>query len=380
MSRAARAATKPTIPTSRHRRTCGVERPDGAIGSNPMKARKMSGGDTAASVSKSIMSPRRDHEVLPEFAREPSGRDSPNGLRLRMSRFLALVAGFGLATAGAAAPAAAQTPAPAAAATISIPFDPPLDTTLVYGWTQSSNEGPETVTLNIQVSFARDAEGYVMTVAGDLPPGTPPGQIATILQEPFSVRLTRYGELVGLADEAGYWARLDRVMAVILRGVPHAADRQAIETMVVRLRALPHDELLVSLCQRVGPIIAIAGHDIPAGEVAFDSVRESVIGPMTMQSRMTSEVRADGMAQVAIITTVPPDQLPGIAANLQRDFALPHADGAPLHQTGYEERNLYIVSRRTGLAETWTSTRTISWEVEGAPRSGVLTQELRLAH
>jgi hypothetical protein len=297
-----------------------------------------------------------------------------------MSRFLALVAAFAFAAAGLATPApAAQTPAPAAA-TISIPFDPPIGTVLLYRWTQSSNEGPERVTLNIRVSFARDAEGYVMTVAGDLPPGIPPGQIATILQEPFSVRLTPHGELVGLADEAGYWAGLDRVMAVILRGMPNAADRQAIETMMVRLRALPHDELVASLCQRVVPVIAIAGHDIPAGEVAFDSERESVIGRMTMQSRMTSEVRPGGMAQVAIITTVPPDQLPGIATNLQRDFALPHAGGAPLHQTGYEEREIYLVSRQTGLAETWTSARTITWEEEGAARSGVLTQELRLAH
>jgi hypothetical protein len=301
-----------------------------------------------------------------------------------MSRFVTFLAGFGIAAAGVAAPVrAAQPPATAADNAISIPFAPPLGTILVYRSTQSRNRNgqPETVTLDIRVTFARDADGYIMTVASDLPSGMPSGQIATILQRPFSVRLTRDGELIGLADEDRFWAELDRVMAVILRGLPDAAGRRAVETMMARVRALPHDELVALLCERVAVIFALAGHDLPEGEVAMpDDERESVLGRMTMQTRMISEVRADGMAQVTLITTVPRDQLSGLGANLQRDFAPARTRNAPLRLTSYEERSISLISRRTGLAESWTSTRSMTSEENGATRSAVVTQELRLVH
>src|SRR4051794_40325865 len=61
----ASVATRPAMPTRRHKRTSGIGRPDGATSSNPMKERKMIGSDTAASVSKSMaITPYRPERIL----------------------------------------------------------------------------------------------------------------------------------------------------------------------------------------------------------------------------------------------------------------------------------------------------------------------------
>lgn len=294
---------------------------------------------------------------------------------MHMVRIAPRLVVLGLLTAGIQTPASAEHRQRASTpAEVTIPFNPPTDAVLTYRYsaTDPREEHPGPHSFDMNVTFARAGEYYVMTVVAPVPPGLP-DEMAALIQRPFSVRLGPDGEMIGIVDEARFWAGVDQVTQTIT----DANVRQATATLVARMRALPPDELLPMISRSFAPIIASAGAELPIGEMSPpDEERESVAGRMTMHSRVLVEVLDADRAQITIVGTIPPEQLSGAMSGLFRDLAPPGATSF----TGFEDRQTSIVSRRTGLAESWVSARTVTIEWNGAPQTVVQTRELHWVH
>ena len=204
-----------------------------------------------------------------------------------------------IAAALAPIPSPADEPAPVpapAAARIEIPFDPPLGEALRYRLSRIENRNgqPHAVSLDMWVTFARDGDAFVMTTRTEAPPGLPaiPSMAATmaLLTRPYSLRVSAAGEIVGLVDEAGYWAALDRALAELGRAMPDPAGRRAAEAAIARIRALPRDELLALLSQNVSPILEFSATGMTPGEtLRANDERQSVLGPISQETSATIE-------------------------------------------------------------------------------------------
>jgi hypothetical protein len=264
---------------------------------------------------------------------------------------------------------------------ISIPFDPPIGTTLTYRMSQndSRNEQQAPVALNMRVTFARDGDGYIMTVVSDLPPGTPGGEIALLLQRPTSIRLNPDGEMIAMVDEDAYWASVDR-MTALMPAPADAAERHVTTTVVARMRALPPDERLALITRGFAPIVALAGHELAAGDLPQpDDERDTLMGRVVMQSRIITEALDNDMARVTLVASVPVEQLSRATSAMLHDFSPAGAAAIAVHFTAFEDRQIYVVSRRTGLMESWVSTRTVTGEQNGVSQTVVQRRELSRA-
>jgi hypothetical protein len=296
-----------------------------------------------------------------------------------MFRLLSLFAAFGII---ASAPATASVPRaspPPPSRAISIPFDPPLGETLVYRVSRSDPRNPQRapVAVEMQLRFTRDVDGFILTMVTPLPAGAPDDETTRLIARPFSVRLSPDGQLIGIVDDAGFWAALDNLAA----RNPDSAERRATEAVYARMRTLPPADLLAIIGSRFAPVIAFAGTNVTQGEIAQpDSPTETVIGRLTMHSRVISETVDDETARITIIGGVPPEQLTGGMSNMLHDLGPSGAARIQVHFTSYEDRANYVVSRRTGLAENFTSTRTITAEQDGVSESVVQTRELHRVH
>jgi len=295
-----------------------------------------------------------------------------------MFRPLTLFAAFGII---ASTPAAASVPRaspPPTSRVISIPFDPPLGETLVYRVSRSDpgNQQGATVAVEVRLTFTRDADGFILTVVTPLPAGAPDDEMSRLAARPFSVRLSADGQMTGLVDEAGFWAALDRLAT----RMPEGAERRATEAVYARMRAMPPADLLAMIGSSFAPVIAFAGANVTQGEVTQpDSQTETLVGRLTMHSRIICEAMDDETVRITIIAGVPPDQLSGGMSNMLHDVGPPGAARIPVHITSYEDRATYVVSRGTGLAESFRSTRTVAAEQDGISQTVVQTREINRA-
>jgi hypothetical protein len=281
----------------------------------------------------------------------------------------------------AAAPAQ---PSEISAEAVEIPFNPPLGQDLAYRYSRTDLRLGErqTMVVDFIVSFRRDDDGYVMTVRhvepGDGANSGAEGGLAALMRRPISVRVSADGEILSLIDPEGYWratqAALDEYMTA--RSAP-AQARQAVQTMIDRMRVLPPAEQLAQATQHFAPILEYAGGHFVRGEpIEVEQERDTPMGRLTQQFRVTLEGVSDGTARVVTLMTIPLEQL-GRAGGDFVGMVVPQRGSEPLPFTAHQDRNLHIVSMTSGLAESWELERSFEIETDGARRRSVATRSLR---
>lgn len=289
----------------------------------------------------------------------------------------------------AAAPPLTAQQAPAAvpevaAATIAIPFNPPLDEPLLYRFTvdETRNGQPIRTSLDLRVTFSRDATGPVITVAYLLPAGMSASHPAiAVLTRPVSLRLGDRAEIIGMVDEDGYWAALEGIMGGLARQAggddPEAARMMA--GLLAQMRALPLESRLALITRNFSALIEFSGAEMRQGEVVEETLEgESVFGPVVQEvSTSLTEVSASE-ARIQATYRLAPGQLEGIMRNLQERFgrAPPAGQAEALNEVNVTRRDSFRVSLRTGLTEHHESVITFEGEIDGEQGRARKTQRL----
>jgi len=287
----------------------------------------------------------------------------------------------------AVAPAVAQQ-SPAArqqvGAAIAIPFDPPLDRPLLYRQTvdQTRNGRPVSTSLDLRVTFARDGSGYIMTVAYLLPAGmsaTHPAMV--VLMRPISLRLNDRGAIVGMVDEAGYWAALDTIVDGLARhegGNDPSAARMMRELMA-SMRNLPDESRLALITRNFSPIIEYSGAEMRLDEVLEGSVESAgPFGPVVQDVRTSLTGASASEARIEATYRLAPGQLESMIRTLQTRFRrAPDArEQQTLGELDIERRDSFRISLTSGLTEQHESVVTLRGQIGGQAGAALKRQRL----
>ena len=294
----------------------------------------------------------------------------------RLSRILtSAVAAFQIATpptAGLAAADAAQSRSPAAP--IAIPFDPPLRQRLIYR-KQRIEESPGKTQRNefrFAIEFRREDDQYIMTLSrADPATGSAPKPAALNRQ---AFRVSPQGEIVGMIDEADYWAAVDDIVEKGLRNSSDEVDAAGTRWAMRQTRELPLRERMHILAGTVMPILFYAGLSVdPERPVEISDVQTTVLGPMTGTSRTTVEGITRDRATITRSWIIPNEQLQEALDRLSERFGRrPYGLGSSLISSDNMQR--FEIERGTGLARSYRSVRSTVTKEGDQRRSSIVTE------
>lgn len=296
-----------------------------------------------------------------------------------MTMLLALVAAIAQP---ASPPATAPVQAEAAARTVAIPFNPPLGEPLRYRQTteETRNGRPVSTSLDLSVTFSRDPAGYVMTAAYQLPEGMSPAHPAmAVLLRPLALRVSDGGEIVGMVDEAGYWAGLDTVVDGLARNVAgDAAAAEGLRGFIASMRSMPEDARLALIARNLSPLIEYSAIEMRLNEVLEGSIEGlSAVGPVVQEVRTTLVEASNEEARVQATYRLAPGQLEAMMRNLQARFGrAPDPRDAAFAAMNVERRDTFRISLRTGLTEEHEAVTIASGDMGGERGGAQKTQRL----
>ncbi len=243
---------------------------------------------------------------------------------------------FFLATLAALSLFAAPTPysegEPDEARIVHILFDPPVDRPLRYlVETIRDREGTQSRNGSI-VTVAFDAAdyGYRTTFVHEEAPGMDflpalPGmdRISELVRQPYSVRTSAAGEIVGLEDEAGLMERMSAAVELIAADADMPADAGiALRAYVQRFRDMPPAARLEFMMQDVAPIIGLGEVELVLGEAISVPIElPTPFGAIPVIAELRLENVVDGVALVISRTEVPDDEFRAIALNAIEQLA-----------------------------------------------------------
>ena len=181
---------------------------------------------------------------------------------------------------------------------VRIPFAPPLGTTLRYLLVHDEPRGGRAVRteFGLLVRFERVSEGYRMVTTLQAP-GTAAfraNPVIQITERPIAFRLDREGAIVGIDEEAQYWAGIDEVFDRLLAG-PMKNDVTATRMFrgtLEHMKQLPLPERLELVGRNVKPLVSFAGADIRVGAtIPLGDEEAAVPLPMLKDQSLTRTTR-----------------------------------------------------------------------------------------
>ena len=267
---------------------------------------------------------------------------------------------------------------------VAIPFNPPLDVPLMYRHTidETRSGRPVSTRLNMRVVFTRDADGYVMTATYLLPPGASPTHPAmAVLTRPLPLRIGSDGQIVGIVDEAGYWAALDSIMGGLAQHLGADAEAAAaMRGMLTSMRNMPEESRIALVARNVSPIVEFAGTHQRLDAITEGTVTgESPFGPITQEIRTSLVGVSNSTARLESVYRIQPDQFDAIVSNVEARFgANAQARAAAIAEVMIERRDTYRVSLGTGLTELHESVITAAGEIDGSTGQARRRQRLEI--
>jgi hypothetical protein len=279
------------------------------------------------------------------------------------------------------APAAPAQSEPAAR-TVAIPFNPPLGEALRYRQTneETRNGRPVSTSLELHVTFTRDSVGYVMTTGYLLPQGMSATHPAiAVLMRPLSLRVSDQGEIVGMVDEAGYWAALDTIVDGLARNAGgDAAGAESLRGFIASMRTMPEEARLALIARNLSPLIEYSATEMRLNEVLEGSIEGlGPLGPVVQDVRTTLTEASASEAVVQATYRLAPGQLEAMVRDLRARFGrAPNPRDASLAAMNVERRDTYRISLRTGLTEVHEAVTTASGEIGGEAGGAAKRQRL----
>ncbi|HEX8062699.1 MAG TPA: hypothetical protein VF535_05735 [Allosphingosinicella sp.] len=246
---------------------------------------------------------------------------------------------------------------------VSIPFSPPLGTTLDYSYSRIDERAGERkgAAFDFGLLFERAGAGYRMTVTTTVR-GLSHEQRADpavrVLETPITYRLTADAQIVGMDGEDAYWRnviQVARAMGEDPKATP--ASRGLMEKMVRHMRSLPDAERLALATADIAPVLEMAGRRMAVGErteVKGERTRLAIPAPASARMRRDLTVtldRADGeWASFAVAARYDEEATRAVMADLA-SLAPPdkRPDPAAL-PVRISDKSLQQVSRATGLS------------------------------
>jgi hypothetical protein len=300
------------------------------------------------------------------------------------SFFLRAAAALGVALTACSPAWAAGAPAPAAAPaaalpadSVIIPFNPPVGQKLLYRYSPAGR-GRIAPQIDMIVEFRKAGDGaFVMTVTYLLPPGAAQSDpTIAVFEWPLSFRVSSKGEIVGIEDEAAYWARLKDVVGKMSARDKDPGGKAIMDEMLGRLKALPDADRLRMMTSKIEPLLAYSATAYVLGRTAeAQSEEQTALGLVTPTVRQTLVKAENGIAFFVTVSSAPAAQLEAMMAELGR--SAPAGKPRPtLRILRNEIRRDAEVDAATGLTRRVRETRTMSGEEAGKPRTATSTTTL----